>query len=243
MRQLDGELADLDIDKATARARLERLEAAKIEEERIRRNAAIAARIDQLDAHFARLKSAVEEAARINAEGPQIFMAAAGEFGHQAAEAFLPRVNFRGFLFEDLVAIWSKDTEKAIAGSRNALAKAATAASSAGPWSEGPRARADAVNHPVPAIAPAPAPRPKKAPPPASEPPKPPRPLLRIEGPVPEGRVPLRFTKAGIPLDDKGTLTRIGDQVAVLAFKADQLMKNGAAEPVEIKHEPHYWRR
>ncbi len=159
---------------------------------------------------YPRLKKAILAAVELQHEAMQLREAACKEIGEATVIRNLPAPAYAGFLLKDLVTIWQAENDRVFAELARKPKPAAI---------------------PAPARAALPAPKPKAPVAVAKEPaPRPPRIVRHDAFPVDGQQQRLVvFLRAGVELPD-GTTAAIGDEVALPAEQARQLILRGAAD-------------
>jgi hypothetical protein len=181
----------------------QRLAAGKAERQRgalARHRAAIAAL-------YPKLRRAIEEAARIQAEAIGLREAAVAELGEHGCKD-IPYLAFRGLLLPDLVNVWANEQERVWAAPPQSIATVATAPAA----KRNSRAAATAAAQRIEPVLPAP---------------KPARPPRRDAAPG-ESQTAVVFLRPGTELPD-GSVAAVGDRVN-LPDQARQLVLQGAAD-------------
>jgi hypothetical protein len=166
-----------------------------------------------IGAFFPRLRAALIEAGRIQAEAIKARQTAAAEVGEHAVALNIPFLGYRGLVDDSLISAWCAEQERV--------------------WSQPAPSRPRPVRAALPA--------PTKSKPPvavAKEPATRPKRVVRHDFPT-EGQALVVFLRGGVDLED-GSVAAIGDQIALPAEQARQLVLRGAADfvPAPATEEP-----
>jgi len=174
---------------------------------------------------YPKLKTALLEAANLQARVIEARNAAIAELGDWTVERHLPRVSYIGLLFHDLIEIWSKELDRSFQTSPNqkpAMTAPKPVEKPAVPLIDF-SIKATAESHPPPGEAAAAKPRPQK------------RPLLKASPPG-EGERQVTMLRGTVELrlpgelPDRVLLSMIGDRVNLDPIQARDLVLAGAAE-------------
>jgi len=157
---------------------------------------------------YPRLKAAILAAVEAQEEVIAARQAAIAEIGEAMVSRNLPALGFAGFIYRDLVEIWSRENDRVVA---------------------------DLARQPKPAAIPAPvraalpAPTKSKAPVAVAKAPRPARVVRHDAFPTDGQQSLVVFLRGGAELPD-GSVAGIGDEIALPAEQARRLVERGAAE-------------